>query len=173
MTSTSIDAWPTQAQVPAFFGKIQLGHDGRPTDRWEARSLTTVLAPYPFRLAWDPATTVRKITCHRLVAQSLLRCLGGILDAYGSPEAVRAAGLDLYGGCYNYRPMRAGSTLSMHSYGIAVDLDPDRNPLGRKWDECKTMMPSRVVDIFENAGWTWGGRWTGRPDCMHFQAARI
>ena len=167
------NAWPAQAAVPAYYGKIELSNDGRATDRWEARSLTKVLAPYPLRLAWEPATVVRKITCHRLVAQSLTRCLSGILAHYGSPEAVRAAGMDLYGGAYNFRPMRGGHALSMHAFGIAIDLDPDRNPLGKKWQEGKGMMPMEVVEIFEAEGWTWGGRWSGRPDAMHFQAARV
>jgi hypothetical protein len=165
--------FPRQAEVPAFYGRIELGHDGRPTERWEARSLTTVQAPYPMRLAWDPATTVRRITCHRLVAQSLTHCLAEILSLYGSLEALRQARLDLYGGCYNFRPMRGGHALSMHSYGIALDLDPEHNPFGQKWIDHKNMMPLEVVEIFESAGWTWGGRWPSKPDPMHFQAAAI
>ena len=32
------------------------------------------------------------------------------------------------------------------------------------------MMPQPVVDIFEAESWKWGGRFTQRQDCMHFQA---
>lgn len=165
--------WPRQADVPAFFGRIELGADGRPTERWQTRTLTSLTLPYPMRLSWDLQTTVRKLTCHRAVAESLGVCLSGILAHYGSLESVRAAGMDLYGGCYNFRPMRGGHHLSMHSYGIAIDLDPERNPLAVKWKEGRGMMPMAVVKIFETAGWTWGGRWSSRPDCMHFQAASV
>lgn len=173
LLTSSTGAWPAQADAAAFYGRIEIGHDGLPTERWQARALTTVQVPYPFRLAWEPETVVRKITCHRLVAASLTRCLAQLLEHYGSIEALRAAGLDLYGGCYAFRPMRGGAALSMHAYGVAIDLDPDHNPLGRKWQEGGRMMPKAAVEIFETAGWTWGGRWSHRPDCMHFQAARI
>jgi hypothetical protein len=32
------------------------------------------------------------------------------------------------------------------------------------------MMPRAVVDIFEAQGWKWGGNFSTKPDCMHFQA---
>lgn len=172
-STNTAPAWPRQAGVPAFFGAIELGPDGLPTERWQARALTTLPLPYPMRLSWETQTTVRKITCHRAVASSLRDCLAGILAHYGSLEAVQAAGMDLYGGCYNFRPMRGSHVLSMHSYGIAIDLDPEHNPMGRKWCDGKGMMPLEVVKIFEGAGWTWGGRWTTRPDAMHFQAASV
>ncbi len=172
MTEILKQNWPSQANVPAYYGKIELTNDGRPTERWEARCLTKVLTPYPLRLSWEPETVVRKITCHRLVAQSLMQCLARLLEHYGSVEAVRAARLDLFGGCYNFRSMRGGRALSMHSYGIAIDLDPDRNGLGKKWEEGKGMMPKEAVRIFKEAGWTWGGDWS-RADAMHFQAASV
>lgn len=171
--STKALHWPRQADVPGFFGRIELGSSGLPTERWQARALKSLPLPYPMRLAWEPGTTVRRLTCHRAVADSLRDCLASILAHYGSLEAVQAARMDLYGGCYNFRPMRGSHQLSMHSYGIAIDLDPQRNPLGTKWRDDKGMTPLPVVQIFERAGWTWGGRWTSRPDCMHFQAATI
>lgn len=164
--------WPKQSEVPAFFGKIELGKDGRPTERWEARALTTINLPYPMRLAWEPSTIVRRLTCNRAVSQSLSRCLSNILAHYGSLEKVSEARMDLYGGCYNFRPMRGGHNLSMHSYGIAIDLDPEHNPLGKKYSVNAGMMPQAVVDIFTAEGWTWGGKWS-RPDAMHFQAATV
>lgn len=171
-TNEERPAWPRQVDVPTYFGRLELGANGRPTARWEARSLQTVAVPYPLRLAWEPEVVVRRITCHRRVARPLGQCLEAVLAHYGSVEAVRAARMDLYGGCYNFRTMRGSNALSLHSYGIAIDLDPERNALGQKWVEEKGMMPLAVVRIFEAAGWTWGGRWN-RPDAMHFQAARV
>lgn len=124
------------------------------------------------RLAWDTDTVVRRMTCHRVVAKSLAAVLGNILSLYGSVEEVQKARMDLFGGCYNFRLTRGGSILSMHSYGIAIDLDPDRNGLGVKYDEKKGMMPQEVVELFAAEGWTWGGKWS-RPDAMHFQAATV
>ncbi|MFA1621239.1 hypothetical protein ACDY96_00045 [Rhizobium mongolense] len=56
------------------------------------------------------------------------------LAHYGAADVSRLA-LDIFGGCYNYRPMRGGKSWSMHAFGIAVDLDPENNQL--KWTEAK------------------------------------
>lgn len=74
--------------------------------------------------------------------------------------------LEDWGGVYNCR-LKAGTSQkrSTHAWGIAVDVATQSNPLGRQ----PTLDP-RVVAIFEDAGFLWGGRWS-RPDGMHFQYA--
>ena len=169
--------WPEQSNAERFFGRIEVGGDGRPTARWESNFLTSIVPPYPMRFppSWGGdvgGQPVRRIVCHKVVATSLLQILGAIWELYDRDiEKVRAARMDLFGGCYNFRPKRGGRTLSMHSYGIAIDLDPDNNEFGKKWKPDSGMMPEEVVDIFHAAGWTWGGLWkTG--DAMHFQATQ-
>ena len=165
-------SWPadTQEDLERFYGRHQLRADGRPTVAWERANLVTIPAPYPLTLAWDLAIQVRKITCHRLVAGSVETVLAGILTHYGSLDAVRTARMHLYGGCYNYRRISGSSRLSTHAWGAGVDLDPDRNPLGTPYTPELGMMPAAVIELFEREGWRWGGRFTSRPDCMHFQA---
>jgi hypothetical protein len=51
-----------------------------------------------------------------------------ILKEYGYEKIVEL-GIDLYGGCFNFRKMRGGSDYSRHSWGIALILDPARNLL--------------------------------------------
>lgn len=165
--------WPHQNDVDSFYGKIKLGSDGRPTPAWEASNLTLASTPYPMRLSWDLSVTVRKFTCHKAVRPSIETILEEIWNHYGKDlEAIRAARVDLFGGCYNFRRMRGGAKLSMHSWGIAIDLDPERNPLGKPYKASAGMMPMDVVNIFEKHGWEWGGRWGAKFDAMHFQAAR-
>jgi len=165
-------AWPkdTNEELIRFFGAHDLRSDGRPTATWERNSLTTVVIPYPMLLAWDLSKQVRRITCHKLVADSLLRVLQNILAHYGDVNGVRAARMHLFGGCYNYRRVSGSARLSTHSWGAGIDLDPDRNALGKAYDEADGMMPLAVVDCFEAEGWRWGGRFRSRADCMHFQA---
>ena len=70
-----------------------------------------------------------------------------------------------YGGCFNFRAKRSGSKLSTHAWGIAIDLNPETNGMGRDGD-----MPAGIVRVFESFGFTWGGRWSGAgKDPMHFQ----
>lgn len=165
--------WPKQADVPAYFGKIETGDNGLPTERWERTMLTQIALPCPLRLSWEPETIIHRLSCHRAVARALTFILADIFALYKNDRAgMQAARMDLFGGCYNFRRMRGGANLSMHSYGIAIDLDPDRNPQGKPWVEGKGMMPGEVVDIFLAHGWTWGGLWKKNPDAMHFQATQ-
>jgi hypothetical protein len=164
--------WPLEdrASLNAFYGKHQLRADGFPTAAWVKAHLTIIDAPYPMTLSWEPAHAITRIQCHRAVAPSLRRILSAILQHYGSLSSVKAARMHLYGGVYNYRPIAGSHNLSLHAYGAAIDLDPEHNPLGRRWLPDTEMMPEEVVAIFEAEGWKWGGRFQSRADCMHFQA---
>jgi hypothetical protein len=164
--------WPHQNDVDAYYGKVRVGSDGLPTVSWESSMLTMAQSPYPMRLSWDTDTTIRKFRCHRTVRPSLETILEEIWNHYDQDLVkLRESRMDLFGGCYNFRRMRGGARLSMHSWGIAIDLDPDKNPLGKPYKPNSGMMPMHVVNIFERHGWTWGGRWGNRADCQHFQAA--
>jgi len=158
------------AALTAFYGPFALRTNGFPTAAWETTNLTSFVAPYPLAAAWDPSIAIKRIRCHRKVEESLRAILEGVKAHYGSIENIRVARMHLTGGVYNFRAISGTSRLSLHSYGAAIDLDPERNPLGKAWDENAGMMPMEVVDIFASAGWKWGGRFNGRKDCMHFQA---
>lgn len=161
--------WPKQdrASMCAFYGNPDANGDGLSDRPWEVNNLTTIKPPYRMVLAWDPSKTLSTIRCHKKVAESLLRVLNGILAHYGSQEAVEKARMHLYGGCWSFRPMRGGNALSVHSWGAAIDLDPEGNPFGGK-----VTMPVAVVDLFAQEGWTWGGPWR-KSDGQHFQAANL
>jgi hypothetical protein len=74
-----------------------------------------------------------------------------------------------YGGCYSPRFVSTSSAqrLSHHSWGIAIDINVAENSFGTKPDQ-----DERVVRIFEQHGFTWGGRWL-IPDGMHFEWTRF
>jgi peptidoglycan LD-endopeptidase CwlK len=70
---------------------------------------------------------------------------------------------------------------SSHNYGLALDFailyDKDGNGTFEtlSWDLLKDFDKDgesdwlEVVDIFENAGYTWGGRWTSIKDNPHIE----
>jgi hypothetical protein len=160
------------AELEAFYSKHQLGTTGDPTAAWEKKHLTRITTPYPLTLSFALDKQVTRVTCHRSVADSLLRVFERILEHFGSFEDVKKARMHLFAGCYNFRPIKDSSRLSTHAWGAGIDLDSQKNPLGVSHDESKGMMPLAVVDIFEDEGWRWGGRFKKRPDCMHFQATK-
>jgi hypothetical protein len=151
------------------FGRFELNEKGEPTERWQRGFLCTFDLPYPMRLSWQPEVIIRKITSNQAVRVSLIECFEDILKLYGSVKAVQEARMDLYGGCYCFRRARGLGTLSLHAWGAAIDLDPDNNALGKKWEKNKGMIPVEVVEIFKKRGAIWGGDWKSRPDPMHFQ----
>lgn len=164
--------WPKQdiEAMNAFYGNPDMNADGLPDSKFEAANLVRVLPPYPMVMSWN-LKPLSRITIHRKCAESLLIALRQIGHEFNDKERARYQ-LDRYGGGYNFRLKRGGNRLSIHSWGAAIDLAPDLNPLGRVHAQYPNMMPARAVAAFAAQGWEWGGLWK-RPDAMHFQSAGV
>lgn len=134
---------------------------------------TKLEVPYKLKLAWAPSTTLTKITCHEKVAKSLYAIFENTLKTYGEKEIDKLK-LNMFGGCLNVRKMRGGSSWSIHSWGAAMDLDPDNNQL--KWGKDKASFAKFIYNDFwkivENEGWVSLGR-QRNYDWMHIQSARL
>jgi hypothetical protein len=131
--------------------------------------LTTIKLPFPLILSWDKNVSISKMTCHKLVADKLLAIFDDILSHYGAVK-IHELGIDRYGGCYNFRKMRGGSDYSRHSWGIAIDLDPERNLLKETSKTARFARPEykAMIDIFYKHGFESLGR-EKNYDWMHFQ----
>lgn len=131
--------------------------------------LTVINLPYPMFLNWETSTYVNKIRCHKLVADKLVAIFTEILEVYGI-EKIKELQIDDFGGCFNYRTMRGGTQLSVHSWGCAIDLDPDRNLLKETKKTARFARPeyNKVHEIFEKHGFENFGKVKGY-DWMHFQ----
>ena len=132
-------------------------------EAWERLILTAVPLRYPLPYAYGSAT-ITLARGHRLVIGLIVEALARCHEAGVADDRL------LYGGIYCWRAIRGFSSLSMHTWGIAIDLAPQLNPLGTPWRDDGVMLPSIVIAIFEDLGFTWGGRWS-RPDPQHFQFA--
>lgn len=82
--------------------------------------------------------------------------------------------LDPDGGTWNVRPIAGTDKWSLHSYGIALDLNPDTNPYG----QCSTTLVRAFIDAVlalrtgnDRPVFSWGGNWRPceKADPMHFQ----
>jgi len=147
--------------IVATFGDIYayLSNEGTLDPRWESDQLARAAIPFPIPLSWDPAKQVRNIYCHKKLV-AVLPSVFEDIDRKGLRDRMRT-----YGGCFNFRGKRTSNKLSVHSWGIAIDLNPETNGMGAAGD-----MPPEIVAVFESFGFTWGGRWPGRSkDPMHFQ----
>jgi len=131
--------------------------------------LTTILLPYPMKLAWDLDTKVSKMRCHKLAAEAFLNVFNDLLAEYGMKEIERL-GIDLFGGCFNYRKMRGGTSWSTHAWAIAIDLDPARNKLKETAKTARFARPEyqKMIDIFYRHGFISLGI-EKNYDWQHFQ----
>jgi len=120
----------------------------------------------------------KKVYCHPDIIPHLQTGFKNLVDTNKWDE------LKTWDGVVNFRPIRgyeekysglmsAGKVedamkyLSIHSWGIAFDLNAATNGLGKK----PTLSPE-FVKCFTDAGFEWGGNWK-RLDGMHFQLAKI
>jgi hypothetical protein len=156
------ERWPKQdyKNMVNFYGPV-------------GENQTKVELPFKLKLAWASSTTLTKITCHQKCAKSIYTIFENTLKIYGEKEISRLR-LDLFGGCLNVRKMRGGSAWSIHSWGAAIDLDPDHNQL--KWSSPRATFSKNEYNDFwkivEAEGWTSLGR-ERNYDWMHFQAAYL
>lgn len=114
-------------------------------------------------IAYADVPILGSVTCHRLLIPQLHAALTEIERAGLAKEIYQ------YGGCYvpRFIDRDPSKPLSMHAFGLAIDVNTPTNQLGTTGD-----MDPRVVEIFERWGFVWGGRWS-RPDPMHFELARL
>ncbi len=144
-----------------------IGKYGKPNEK--GTYLTTIKLPYPMRLAWDKETKVTKMRCHKLVSENFMAVFHELKCVYGYDRLVEL-GIDLFGGCFNFRAMRGGSDYSRHSWGIAIDLDPERNLLHETSSTARFARPEYkdMIDIFYKHGFVSLGR-EKNYDFMHFE----
>lgn len=137
----------TEPEVIAQYG------DPRSTT-FEKENILPFDLPYP--LVYGTAMVYRS-RCHRLAVDKFK----------GALEAVRFRGLEdratHYGGIYAVRPIRGRVRMSSHSWGLAIDMNPQENYLGTVG-----RMDAGVVACFKEQGFVWGGEFHSRLDPMHF-----
>lgn len=101
---------------------------------------------------------------HKIHAEQFLNAFKKV-DAYEIP-----LGLDykvVSYGTFCWRNIRGGTSLSNHSFGIAVDFNTPTNPMSYT---LITDMPDYFVLAFTSEGFRWGGNYHFRKDAMHYEA---
>lgn len=175
------------SQINAVYG-IPYTSNMHENEHWVAENLISVELPFPLRCAWALHTSVTHIEFHKKAAPALVAALTDIYNYarvlikkhYGYENTtefynqktlalLQVLRLDVWGGSYNFRQKRGLQEVSMHSYGIAIDMDPDHNTLQGSFGPVKTTFPKWYIAAFQANGFAWGGSWHGRRDAMHFQ----
>lgn len=103
----------------------------------------------------------KRLYCNRDMVKPLSVAFRNLIEREKVGELVT------WDGCFNIRRKRGGISASLHSWGLAIDVNAAYNRMGRN----PTLSPG-FVKCFTDAGFEWGGNWTVK-DGMHFQLARL
>jgi D-alanyl-D-alanine carboxypeptidase len=108
----------------------------------------------------SPVPLLGNVTCHR-------RMIPALRSAMAELQRRRIGHLvdpAEYAGCYAPRRIQPSGTLSLHAWGLAVDLNAASNPVGGESNQ-----DPRLVRAMERHGFYWGGEFPTVRDPMHFE----
>lgn len=103
----------------------------------------------------------KKIYCNKDLIGPLKQAFKNLIDRGFVDE------LKTWDGCFCIRMMRGINAMSLHSWGICIDVNAFENGLG-----VEPKLSPGFVQCFTDAGFEWGGTWK-RKDGMHFQLKTI
>lgn len=151
--------WPRdiRSEMDAFYGPPGDGH-------------TVIDVPYTLYM---DGRGMERITVHRRIAQQVQRVLSKALAHYGA-EGIHRLKLDVFDGCFNNRPKRGGSSLSVHAYAAALDFCAEDNELHADHRTARFAKPE--YDAWWRFWEAEGAVSLGRArdyDWMHVQFARL
>lgn len=121
----------------------------------------------PWLILWDVPTELeigvipKRIYCNKDLVKPLENAFRNLIQRGYVKE------LKTWDGCFNIRKKRGLSSMSLHSWAIAIDVNAFENGLNQT-----PKLSSGFVKCFTDVGFEWGGTWT-RKDGMHFQLAKI
>ena len=162
---------PGRIRYEPFFKKMY----GETQEQVESRLVIIYWMPHIFGYQYPlPVTTVNGVNYQ-------MESLSSELEVWVQkhPEAITY--LANPGGTYIWRKIANTNRLSMHSFGMTIDLTPelteywqtDLTRAGRPISEDEPLvyhnqLPLEIVSIFEAHGFIWGGKWH-HYDTQHFE----
>lgn len=119
-------------------------------------------------ILWDVPTELeigvipKRLYCNKDMVTPLSKAFKNLITTGYVKE------LKTFDGCFNIRKKRGLTSMSLHSWGLAIDVNAAWNGLGKT-----PVLSVGFVKCFTVAGFDWGGAWSGRVDGMHFQLRTI
>lgn len=145
-------------QTPSGLDEIIRAFGSIDDPNFERDKIVIITLPYTLKADGCP---IRLVRCHKLLAETFVQVFEQIRNAQLTNEVKN------FGALYARRSIRGqGSHPSLHSWGIAIDLEPNKYLLGSD-----RRFPPQVLKIFRDAGFFYGGDLKSRRDPSHFQYA--
>jgi hypothetical protein len=140
------------AAVGTFSYRVLGGGRIQPDAAWVAENIRTEAVPI-----------LGEVTCHKVALPQFRAALTEIVSRGLAEEIVPGE----YAGCYYPRFIAGTTQPSLHSWGIAFDVNVPGNQRGSVGE-----IDREVVRIFKKWGFAWGGDWSW-TDPMHFELAAL
>lgn len=145
---------------------------------------------------FDAEITKGKIMVHMKIAQKLVDIFQELFEKKFPIHSVKLIqafkGNDVLSmeannsSAFNFRKIANTDKISLHSYGIAIDINPVQNPYIRYDNQTISIQPQAsedfldrthlrpgmvegIVALFKDHGFNWGGDWTSIKDYQHFE----
>jgi len=174
-----------------------VGGAGEPPDStWKGattpESVARNLVVLEVRFRTDSGTVGQgRLVCHRAVAEDLAGLFDTLFSTGFPMRSVRP--VSEFGGsdslsmladntsAFNWRRVRGQARLSAHALGLALDINPWRNPFAHRTGNRPrgsvrdVRVPGTLTDTslavryLRSRGWIWGGRWASGRDWQHFE----
>jgi hypothetical protein len=126
-------------------------------DPYMEKHMALFVVPSELRQGKIPA----KIYCNKDLVSPLKSAFANLIHREYIDE------LKTWDGCFSIRQIRGSNSMSLHSWGIAIDVNAAENGLGKE-----PKLSFGFVKCFTDVGFDWGGYWK-RKDGMHFQLSKI
>lgn len=123
----------------------------------ESKNMILWTVPEDIRFGVIP----KKTYCNKLMVEPLTKAFRNLKERGFAGE------LKEWNGIFTIRKMRGSNSMSLHSWGVAIDLNASTNQMGKQ-----PKLSAGFVKCFTDAGFEWGGNWKS-PDGMHFQLGEL
>jgi hypothetical protein len=124
--------------------------------RWEVSNSTV-----SFNKKFGAADALRKVSAE---LQALVKRIPRMKEFVTAP----------LGGTFNWRQIAGTNRMSVHSYGVAMDINTKKTDYWQ-WDldagkpvAFKNRIPPEIAEVFERNNFIWGSKWH-HYDTMHFE----
>ena len=184
----------TSNKIPDNILKKMIGNS-IPTDSKDKVNINNLSYLKISYLGFDNKTHIGEMIVHKKLAQEVLDIFKEVYEKKYPIEKIRL--IDDYGAddeksmsdnntsAFCYRVVANTKTLSNHSKGTAIDINPLYNPYvvgnyispnsGKKYVNRNLKVKGMIkkgddlYNAFIKRGWTWGGSWSSKKDYQHFE----
>ena len=122
------------------------------------KSMLVWIVPLELEIGQIP----KKIYCNKDMVGPASKAFKQLIDTGKVDE------LKTWNGCFDLRKQRGAGVQSLHSWGLAFDLNAAWNKMYTNGN-----LSPEFVKCFTDNGFDWGGNFKNRKDPMHFQLSSI